>query len=88
METWTERHQQSFDKIKQIMSNSPVLSLFDYNKKHRVMVELDTSSHTLGAALLQESAEGHWQPVAYASRKLNEAEQRYTQIEKEALAIK
>ena len=81
---WKAHQQDSFEKVKNIISSAPVLTLFDIQKKHRVTS--DASKHTLGAALLQEE-KGEWQPVAYASRKMTEAEQRYGQIEKEALAI-
>jgi transposase InsO family protein len=82
---WTRNHQRSFQKIKQLISSSPVLALFDLQRRHRVTA--DASSHTVGAALLQYNEKGEWQPVAYASRKLTDAERRYGQIEKEALAI-
>ena len=61
-----------------------MLVLFDIWKRQRVTA--DTSRHTLGAALLQEQG-AEWQPVAYASRKVTEAETRSAQIGKEALAI-
>lgn len=82
---WLEIHQQSFDRVKEIITSSPLLALFDFNKEHRVTA--DASCHTLGAALLQNQGNGEWVPVAYASRKLTDAERRYGQIEKEALAI-
>ena len=82
---WLEIHQKSFEKVKEIITSSPLLALFDYNKKHRVTA--DASYHSLGAALLQEQESGEWKPVAYASRKLTDAEKRYGQIEKEALSI-
>ena len=39
-----------------------------------------------GCVLLQQE-EKHWRPVIYASRSLSETEQRYTHVEKEALAV-
>lgn len=82
---WTSKQQESFEKVKEIVSSSPVLTLFDNNAKHRITA--DASKNTLGAALLQRNDQGKWQPVNYASRKLTEVERRYGQIEKEALAI-
>lgn len=82
---WLEVHQRSFERVKGLITSSPVLALFDYSRRHRVTA--DASCHTLGASLLQEQGEGGWKPVAFASRRLTEAERRYGQIEKEALAI-
>ena len=50
-------------------------------------ISADASSFGLGAViLLQKSASGQWRPVAFASRSMTNAERRYAQIEKEALA--
>lgn len=81
---WGPAQQQSFDKLKQALSRTPVLSHYDSQLLHTVSV--DASSYGLGAVLLQQSQE-RLLPVAYASRSLTETEQRYAQIEKEALAI-
>ncbi|KAJ8406924.1 hypothetical protein AAFF_G00292000 [Aldrovandia affinis] len=40
----------------------------------------------MGAVLLQRRNNAEWKPVAYTSRALSSTEQRYAQIEKEALA--
>ena len=46
----------------------------------------DALAYGLVAVVLQLHDSG-WHPVAYASRALSQAESRYAQIEKEALAL-
>ena len=82
--SWTEYHQAGYEKEKEVISSAPVLTLFDIGKRHRVTT--DASRNTLGATLLQEQG-AEWQPVAYASKKMTEAETRYGHIEKEAWAM-
>ena len=72
---WLEIHQRSFDKVKELITSSSLLALFDYNKSHSVTA--DASCHSLGAALLQDQGDGEWNPLAYTSRKLTDAEKRF-----------
>ena len=58
----------------------PVLAYFDKTKKHTI--QCDASKKGIGTVLLQES-----KPVMYVSRALTETEQRYSNIERELLAI-
>ena len=44
-------------------------------------------SYGIGAVLLQKQESEEWKPVAYSSRSLTSTEQKYAQIEKEALSI-
>ena len=77
---WHPEHEAALDKLKQILTNKPVLRFFDVDQPSTLQV--DASKGGLGACLLQEG-----QPVAYASRSLTSAEENYAQIEKELLAI-
>ena len=56
-------------------------------KAFRKAKSLDASEKGLGGTLLQLNDEGFPQPVAFTSCSMNETEQRYSQIEKECLAI-
>ena len=58
----------------------PVLTYFDKTKEHTI--QCYSSKKGLGAVLLQES-----KPVMYVSRAMTETEQRYSNIERELLAI-
>jgi RNase H-like domain found in reverse transcriptase/Reverse transcriptase (RNA-dependent DNA polymerase)/Integrase zinc binding domain/Integrase core domain len=77
---WTNRQQASFEELKRLLMTAPVLAFYDVTKP--VVIQCDSSSVGLGAALLQGG-----RPIAYASRALTKSEERYAQIEKETLAI-
>ena len=82
---WGQSQQKAFEDIRHEISTRPVLAL--YNPSKPTTVSADASSFGLGAVLVQEQNNGERRPVAYASRSMTPIEQRYAQIEKEALAI-
>ena len=79
---WGDQQQEAFDSIK---SSVPVLAMFDPNRE--TILPADASSYGIGAVLLQKQDNGECKPVAYKSRALTPTEQRYAQIENEALAF-
>lgn len=78
--TWDDAQQTALENLKKAVSSTPILRY--YNLEEEVTLQCDTSQSGLGAALLQNG-----QPVAYASRALTPSETRYSEIEKELLAI-
>ena len=80
---WSHEQEESFQTLKRLLTEEPVLKFFDPDKQVRITA--DASQFGLGAVLLQQH-EAAWQPVAYASRALSSAERNYAQIEKELLA--
>ena len=77
---WTAQQTESYETLKKLISNAPVLKYFDPEKQ--TVLSVDASSKGVGAVLFQEN-----QPVAYASKSLTACQQNYAQIEKEMLAI-
>ena len=82
---WLELQKRAFEQIKKLVKQAPSLAHFDYNKI--IIVQADASSYGLGAALMQEDVKNAREIVAYAYRTLTACEQKYSQIEKEALAL-
>ncbi|KAL5010683.1 hypothetical protein ScPMuIL_012988 [Solemya velum] len=85
--TWDQQQTRAFEAIKRELSSDPILAHYDPHADS--MVSADASSFGLGTVLLQRkhsSKKDDWSPVAYASRAMSETEQRYAQVEKEALA--
>ena len=77
---WEEVHQQALDKLKDSLTSNDVMAYFDLNKETVLLV--DASPFGLGAVLTQDG-----KVLAYASKALSSVEKRYSQIEREALAI-
>ena len=77
---WSNVHQDAFNKLTQLISEPPLLRYYDLEEE--VTIETDASDYGLGAVLLQAG-----RPVAFASRTMTETERRYSQIEKECLAL-
>ena len=77
---WTQQQAMSFESLKKLITEAPVLKYFDPTKP--VKISVDSSSKGMGAVLLQDE-----HPVAYASKALTSSQQNYAQIEKEMLAI-
>lgn len=75
----------AFKKVqKELIENPKVLAL--YNPAAETKVSVDAASYGLGGILMQK-VDTTWKPVAYTSRSTSTTEERYVQIEKEALAI-
>lgn len=83
--SWSMAQEKAFNKAKQLISSAPVLAYYDLQKP--VVLQTDASDNTDSGALLQPSNEGKLQPVAFTSLSMNHMEQRYSQIQKECLAI-
>ena len=77
---WLPQHEDAFTKIKELITQAPVLRYFDVSKE--VTIDCDSSAVGLGAVLTQDGC-----PVAYALRALTQTQRNYAQIEKECLAI-
>lgn len=82
---WEQEEEQAFQKIKDILTNPPVLAYADYTKTFKV--HTDASCNGLGAVLYQQQ-EGKDRVIAFASRSLKPAERNYPAHKLEFLALK
>ena len=76
----------AFEELKMKCMTAPVLVFADFKKLFRL--ETDASKEGLGAILLQESDNGQYHRVAFASRELKGGEPKYHSSKLEFLALK
>ncbi|KAJ6436919.1 hypothetical protein O9K51_10455 [Purpureocillium lavendulum] len=75
---------QAFECLKTAFQNGPILKHFDPSRPIRV--ETDASQFAIGA-IISQLHDDRWHPVAFLSRKLQDAETRYAVPDCELLAI-
>ena len=76
---WIETEKNSFNRLKKLATEAPVLRFYDPSLPPTLSVDWSTG---LGRVLMKEG-----QPLAYGSRALTKTQQNYAQIEKETLAV-
>ena len=77
---WGPKQQAAFNMAKRIMAREVMLAYPDFTKPFQI--HTDASHYQLGAVISQEG-----KPIAFYSRKLNDAQTRYTTTERELLSI-
>jgi hypothetical protein len=77
---WDSIHQTAFDNVKTTVAKEVVLAYPDFSKQFEIYI--DASTKQLGAVITQDN-----RPIAFFSRKLSEAQSKYTFTELELLAI-
>ena len=81
---WTEHATLAVEALKKAILEAPVLAKFDRDLPIRVTT--DASTVGIGAVLEQQHTQG-WRPVPFWSRKLKDAETRYSATDIEWLAV-
>lgn len=83
---WTTECQQAFVEIKREMMSDRFL--VPYDPELPLSLATDASPYGISSVLSHTLPDGTERPVAYYSKHLSKTEQRYSQLDKEALAIK
>ena len=83
--TWGTEQQIAFDSAKSALTSDCLLVHYDPDKE--LILACDASPYGVGAVLSHRLPDGSDQPISFASRSLASAERKYSQLDKEALAI-
>lgn len=82
---WTDECQSCFVNFKKMLTQDLFVSHFDPNQI--IKVSADASNNGIGACISHVYSDGTEKSIAYASRTLTNSEKKYSQIEKEGLAL-
>ena len=82
---WNNDCQKSFDKLKAILKNAPVLLAPNFDSEFKL--DKDASDVGTGSVLLHEDVNGVDHPVCYFSKKFNKHQRSYSTTKKECLSL-
>ncbi|BHF83536.1 hypothetical protein SprV_0902667900 [Sparganum proliferum] len=82
---WSGVEQSAFELAKAALTSSSVLVHYDPEKP--IILKCKPSPYDVGAVLMHRMPSGVEMPIAFASRTMSQAETKYSQLDKEALAI-
>ncbi|XP_037928777.1 uncharacterized protein K02A2.6-like [Teleopsis dalmanni] len=82
---WSEQCDKTYEMIKKDITSDKVLVHF--NPKLPIVLTTDASNKAVAGILSHKFSEDEIKPIAFVTRALSKAEQNYSTLEKEALAI-
>jgi cleavage and polyadenylation specificity factor subunit 1 len=82
--TWTPDLHRAFEECKANLSRATLLAHPDPSAPLALVTDASTSAM---GAVLQQRVDNAWQPLAFFSRKLNPAQQKYSAYDRELLAV-
>lgn len=82
---WSAECETAFQQSKRLLTSEPVLTHYDPNLPVRLAA--DASPYGISGIISHVMQDGTEKPIAYASRSLSKTEQKYAQIDREALGI-
>ncbi len=82
--SWSDDMDRAFDQAKEMLAKATLLNHPDPSSP--IALTTDASDTAIGA-VLEQKIKGNWQPLAFLSKKLKTAEQKYSTYDRELLAI-
>ncbi|XP_062864462.1 uncharacterized protein K02A2.6-like [Trichomycterus rosablanca] len=83
--SWLKPQEEAFQKSKHLLRSADVLVHYSVDKE--LILSCDASPYGVGAVLSHKMEDGSERPVGFMSRTLTSAERRYSQLDKEGLAV-
>ena len=83
--SWKAEQKKEFQEVKNLLISDRLLAHYDSSLE--LILACDASPYGVGAVLSHRYSNEEEKPIAFASRSLGAAEKKYSQLEKEGLAI-
>lgn len=84
---WNEVHQRALDRVKEELCKAQVLSYYNPSYDTTTVLQCDASKSGVGAWIRQIDDKGEERIIGMSSRSLTDTESRYSNIERECLAV-